>query len=160
MPTVNNLFYKEIGDSLEKLYTNGHHKYFYAQNYVGSLNQPLASVVPLYEEFWGPKVLTLLILSSRYEFDTDITTLHKDRIRAGYKSWVKYKVKIWVDMVLADRVSEAGDPEYPVDMFGVIDAVDSLCEEMEPYGFEYMGELTAGVDANYFKQYIDDFYKD
>jgi hypothetical protein len=160
MPTVDNFLYKEIASSLDKLYPKKNHKYFYSQNYVASKFQPLASVVPLYEEFWGPKVLTILILSQRYDFTTGIMSIHKDKIRTGYKNWVKYKVLIWVDMTLANKVSEAGDPEYPVDMFGVIDAVDALCEEMEPYGFVYMGELNEGVDANFFKQHIDAFYKE
>jgi hypothetical protein len=161
MATVDNLFYEDIAKELESKNKPKPHQYFYAQKYLPPDNtHPFGSILPLTDEFFGPRNLTLLILSKPYQFEPTLLQQAKDRIKKNYEKWSKYRVMIWVDMVLALKMADAGDDDYYSDMQDFANNVEQFCTEMKPYGITYMGLLLDGKDAAFFQQFIDEFYAD
>lgn len=160
MPTtVDNKFYEDIATELESKYKPKLHKYFYSQKYIppeGS--HPFGSILPLTDEFFGPKNLTLLILSKPYQTSETLMTEAVNRIKTNYQKWSKYKVLIWVDMVLALRLTDAGDTDYYDNMQEFAGKVSSFCDQLKDFGVTYMGTLVEPKGANFFQAYIDDFY--
>lgn len=161
MPTVNNDFYKEIGASLETHYKGRIHDYLYSQNYLREdAIHPFDPVTPLTEEFFGPKNLTLLIVSKKYTLPNATASFALDKIKKTYELWSEYKVYVWVDLVLALRALEESDDDTLYnDMLTMAGQLEQICVEMSDYGFEWKGTLSEGKDAAYFQQFIDPFYK-
>lgn len=160
MPTVNNDFYKEIGTSLEQQNNTKVHEYLYSQNYLKvDAAHPFDPITPLVEEFFGPRNLTLLIVSKKYELPNAFSTVALDKIKRTYPVWSKYKVYIWVDLVLALRILDAsGNNTYYNAMLSLATQLEQICVDMKDYGFEWKGTLSEGKDAAYFQQYINAFY--
>lgn len=168
MPAVDNNFYNEIGDKLNLVYKDKPHKYFTHQRYY-PIEDFLEPVTPMFEEFYGPKVMTILVLSRPYawlnpdesSWPNPVVEASKQRIIAAYKKWVQYKVLVWADYTLALRIFEdnPGD-NFVTRMNYTIAVFYDFFAELEPYGFKYMGPLDTQVEAEYFQPYIDDFLKD
>lgn len=160
MPTaVDNFLYDDIAHQLEAVNKPQEHRYFYAQRYNPPDNKhPYGSILPLTEEFFGPRNLTLLILSKPYTIDPVQLAQAVETIKRNYEKWSKYKVLIWVDMVLATRMADAGDDQFYSDMQDFADEVEAFCTQMKDYGITYQGTLLEGKDAAYFQTHIDEFY--
>ena len=161
MPTLDNLFYEEIGNALEQRYVNrtSPHEYFFAQKYDRiTAGHPFSSVLPLTDEFFGPRNLTLLIVSRPYDMEPTIIADVKTRIKLLYSQWSKYKVLVWVDMTLALQMSDAGDTDFYDKMQTLSEQLIDFCLEMQNYGFTFVEQLLEGKDANYFSTYIDPFW--
>lgn len=162
MPTVeDNFFYQDIAAGLEAKNKPQIHKYFYSQKYIPQDNKtPFGSILPLVDDFFGPKNLTLLILSKPYQIDDTLLAAQILRFQNNYKKWSVYKVMIWIDMVLAIKMLNDGDHDFYNNMQDFSNTIQGICDQLKDYGFNYMGQLLDGKDANYFQPYIDDFYKD
>lgn len=160
MPTVDNNFYKDIGTALEQSYKGRVHQYLYSQNYVrDNAEHPFYPILPLTDNFFGPKNLTLLIVSKRYTLPNVPASVALNTIKNLYSKWSKFQVYIWVDLVLAQRIlDESDDDTYYNDMVSMSEQLELICTDMTDYGFVWKGTLTEGKDASYFKPYIDDFY--
>lgn len=154
-----NFFYRDIAADLESKNKPKLHQYFYAQNFVPEDGtQPFGGILPLTDQFFGPKNLTLLILSKPYRSSDDLIKLAAEKIKQTYKIWTRYEVKIWIDMVLAQRMADEGDPSFYTDMEEFAGKVEAFCNELKDFGMSYMGTLTDGKDAAFFQTYIDEFY--
>ncbi len=161
MPTVDNLFYEEIADALDAQNPIRLHKYFYSQKYLkDEAPTPFDPIAPLTADFYGPKVLTILVVSKPYDFPEEPTSAILNRIIDNYENWDLYEVHIWVDLVLAMRILDAsGDDNYYNRMQETATALETICNTtMTDYGFKYKGTLSDGKDAAFFQTYIDEFY--
>lgn len=163
---VNNDFYQDIGVSLVEKNNKKNHKYLYQQRQ--TITNPLSPVDPLVKEFFGPRVLSLVILSKNYgwtngtfnwpqaEIDSSI-----QRIKDAFPNWVKYKVLFWIDYVLANKIVEATPlSAYRSQMDEVATKIEQICMQMGDYGFQYKGKLETGVNETYFQPFVDTFYSE
>jgi len=164
MAIVNNNFYTEIANSLQNSNNKLSHRYMYGEHQ--SPTSPLDSVVPLYTTFWGPKVLSIVILSKNYGFPAGVLAWPQstiddqlDTIRTAYTNWTQYKVFFYVDFVLANKIMDATPTsDYLNQMYVVKDKIVDICAEMGDFGFEYKEDLLEGKDQTFFQPLIDKFW--
>jgi hypothetical protein len=163
---VNNLFYQEVGRALVNKNTGKCHKYIMTQKV--DITNPLACVDPLYKDFYGPRVLNLVVLSKNYGWSGGVLSWPEPeisstllRIKDSFANWTEFKTLIWVDMVLSNRIMAATPTSaYRTQMDQVATNIENICMEMGDYGFTYKGLLETGVDESYFQTFVDDFWKD
>ncbi len=162
---VNNDFYTSTSNTLVKNNNNQNHRYLTGIHTQG--NSPLDPVVPLYTEFFGPRVLSIVIISKNYGFETgtfnwptETINTQKKVIQDAFVSWVQYKVYFYIDFVLSTRIMDATPTsKYREQMDQVKDKITALCAEMGDFGFEYKEDLEEGKDESYFQPLIDDFWR-
>jgi hypothetical protein len=146
--------YREMATKLKDDYKDN---YFSTQSYVDENDGFLAPVLPLegIDKFFGPRVLTILILSKNYGWKEDEFTWPPEklaeqilRVKELYAKWSEYKVHIYLD-------KSQFDPEQ-MDM--VEASVIEMCHDLKDYGYTYKGELPDEADETFFKQELDLFY--
>lgn len=160
MSLVDNSHYITIGDELYPVNNLKNHKYFNTQSFTKLLTgSPFESLVPNLDEFWGPKILNLLVITQRYDWSQDYVDLQVERLQTLFPLWEKYEVKIWIDLTVAAEVDEINsDTEYTDAMTELATNVESTCALMSDFGWLYMGTLDEKKPAIFFQTYIDAFY--
>ncbi len=148
-----------LGEDLKKNYNN---RYFTTQPFNSVSDGFLAPVLPTegIEEFFGPKVLTVLVLSRLYgwvgeTFDWPPAKLAEQiaRIKKLYSTWSEYKVHIYIDTSLIHL-----DGDYATKLGITSGAIESMCSDLSEYGFKYMGDLPESPDWKVFKDEFDAIY--
>jgi hypothetical protein len=146
-----------VGTTLKNVY---HRYYFQHQNYKRDTGF-LGEAAPLQgmENFFGPEVLCIIVISSPKKEIDPATAAQLDRIKTGYSKWRKYRVYIYIDFGIVKKVKE----KYPqTDFEGDMDAtatlIQSICNDMKDYGFHYGGKLNDQPKPEDFEEIIKAFY--
>lgn len=140
----------------------------YYNGYAQSTGNPLANVYPTLEEFYGPRVLHILIISRNYGWDNHVFTWPPtgyqdaiDKIIAGYDQWSKYKLLVYGDQGLIDKIQASSDPGKAVliaEIQQTLSRIQDDCTTYKDYGFEWKGMVPKEADYSFFSEVIREFY--
>lgn len=161
MPILPNDYYQGVGTTLEGLNNLSNHKYMYSQSYTTTTTgNPFENLIPEDTNFWGPKVLTLQILSKVYPWNQTYIDAELNRFIEIYLNWERFEAKFWIDRVPANVVDAINANTEYNDLLDELEThLVATCNTMEDYNWVFMGNLTNQVSAEYFQEYIDAFYQ-
>lgn len=157
---------ESITSEVKKYYENNYKQgcYFHREEYTDPNGDFLRPVTPLFDKFFGPRVLSILIISENYGYDQDGNfnwpdlSASKNKIKSCFELWSKYEVWFYLDFYTINLVEDE-NPGYFDQMINVESEIITLCEEMKDFGFVYKGKLETKPEPNFFTQLIDDWYK-
>lgn len=161
MPMIDNSYYIGVGATLYTENNDKNHKYFYSQSF-NKLDtaSPFEGIIPTVDDFWGPKILNLLLVTQDYSWNEFYVSAQLETFKTRWVNFELYQAKIWVDLSLAADVdAENGNTAYTDAMNVLADYIEATCAEMADYGWEYMGTLSEHKDSTYFQPYITAFYE-
>jgi hypothetical protein len=161
MPLVNNLWLQDVGAALEVKNPNGKHQYLYSQVYVNTATgSPFESLIPKVSTFYGPRVLTLQVISRAYVWNDAYVATELERFKQMFGNWDEFKAYFWIDYTIASQVDAINsNTQYTTKMNTVKGKVIAACAEMADFGWVYKGDITSGVEASFFQPFIDEFWK-
>jgi hypothetical protein len=143
----------DIGPELEARYKTDEMRK--KSNYFDNVDTDefLSSVTPVHDLFYGTKVRHYLVLSYPYEWPPPGYDDNVEKIKKYYDQFELYEVFVYIDGVTLDTTSDPVVTDF-------VSNVESMCEELSEYGFRYNGVIESEIEADYFFDEIDEFYKD
>lgn len=159
MPLVGNTHYITVGADLYVDNNSENHKYMYSQAYTKTLHGfPFEALIPNVNDFWGPKVLNLLVVTQYYEWNEIYASVRLEQFKQMFANWELYEAKVWLDRTIADEIDAInGNDAYNDLMTTLATHIENTCISMADFGWQYMGEIRS-QPKEYFQPYIDEFY--
>lgn len=142
----------------------------YYNGYSITSENPLANVYPRSESFFGPRVLNILIISRNYGWTNHVFTWPPpgyqdavDRIIEAYDQWSRYKLFVYGDQGIIDKIQASSDPGKATliaEINQTYSQIETDCTTYKDYGWEWKGRVPGSADYSFFSEEIRKFYYD
>lgn len=119
----------------------------------------LANVVPLpaqsdtLDDFFGPEVCNVIVLTGNYKFPDDKVADAKARIRVAWSQFKKYECHFIIDKSEANIQCMSDSDKSDLE-----DRVQALCTELGDFNFTFHGSLEGGAITAEIDKILEAFY--
>ncbi len=161
--------WQKVGDQLAEFKWKKH--YLQPEQYAKGNPMEVLTPPSYITTFFGTKVLNIFIVGIPYgwtqsgtdwtedwppEGFDDLVTSHK----LNYSQFTKYETHIYMDFNLVKKImADSPDSKFETMMTAVKGHMENLCNDLAEYGFKLEADITSEVDADFFKDIIEAFYR-
>jgi hypothetical protein len=170
MPSyTNGMQWQSIGQAQAANFEFDHAENYY-DIYTQVSKNPLFNVSPLTDNFFGPRILNILIITQLYGWNGEVFSWPPEgyldsinKIIDNYEQWSKYNLFIYGDQGLIDKIAASADPDK-VNLINKLEQtfakLESECGKYAEYGFVWKGRVPKDADYTYFSEVLNDFYNE